>query len=143
MASVNPYDLLNDDAQDQEIQVPAVKKDSVKPAPKTAAKPAAASSASKPAADNRGPRKDGPRTNNRPRDADAPRGPRYDRAPREGGDSTPRPPRGSRAPRGARGGRHGGYDRHSGTGIVDSEKKENNRLGDPAAASLDAEKEAA
>ncbi|KAG0019446.1 hypothetical protein BGZ80_005811, partial [Entomortierella chlamydospora] len=73
MASVNPYDLLNDDAQDQEIQVPAVKKDSVKPAAKTASKtapkPATASSASKPA-DNRGPRKDGPRTSNKPRDSD-------------------------------------------------------------------------
>ncbi|KAF9101491.1 hypothetical protein BGX27_011451 [Mortierella sp. AM989] len=141
MASTNPFDLLNDDAQDQEIRVPAVKKDS-KPAPKPVSKPtAAASTTSKPAADNRGPRRDGPRTNNKPRDSDASHGPRYDRAPREG-DATPRPPRGSRAPRGARGGRHGGYDRHSGTGIVESEKKEHNRLGDPAASEIDGEKDA-
>ncbi|KAF8941278.1 hypothetical protein BGZ58_000563 [Dissophora ornata] len=136
MASTNIFDLLNDDAPDQTIQIPAVKKES-----KPAAKPAAAS-ASKPAADNKAPRKDSARASNKPRD-DAPRGPRYDRTARDG-ESAPRAPRGgARAPRGARGGRHGGYDRHSGTGIIDSEKKENNRLGDPTAASLEAEKDAA
>ncbi|KAG0244964.1 hypothetical protein BGX31_008315 [Mortierella sp. GBA43] len=135
------FAVLNDDAPDQEIQVPAAKKDT-KPAAKTGAKPPQkpAATASKPA-DNKGPRRDGPR-NNRPRDSDAPRGPRYDREPREGGDSS-RPRGGPRAPRGARGGRHGGYDRHSGTGIVDSENKENNRLGDPTSSSLEAEKDAA
>ncbi|KAF9204550.1 hypothetical protein BGZ49_005160 [Haplosporangium sp. Z 27] len=141
MASANPFDLLNDDAQDQEIQVPVVKKDSAKPASKAATKSGAASSASKPAASKPAADNRSPRSNNRPRDSDAPRGPRYDRVPREGGDSTPRP-RGSRAPRGARGGRHGGYDRHSGTGKVDSENKENNRLGDPTAAPFEAEKDA-
>ncbi|KAF9432241.1 hypothetical protein BGZ76_011075 [Entomortierella beljakovae] len=146
MASTNPFDLLDDDAQDQQIRIP-VNKDS-KPAAKpskTAANPAATSTSSKLAGDNRGPRKDGPPRSNRPRDSDAPRGPRYDRAPREG-DATPRPPGGSRAPRGGRGGRggrHGGYDRHSGTGIVESENKENRRLGDPASASIEAERDAA
>ncbi|KAK3817261.1 MAG: hypothetical protein J3Q66DRAFT_339393 [Benniella sp.] len=139
MASANIFAVLNDDAPDQEIQIPAVKKDT-KPAAKPGAKPAA-TAASKPAADNKGPRRDAPRANNRPRDNDAPRGPRYDRAPRDG-EATPRPPRGSRAPRGGRGGRHGGYDRHSGTGIVDSENKENNRLGDPTSSSLEAENDA-
>ncbi|KAG0041938.1 hypothetical protein BGZ83_001088, partial [Gryganskiella cystojenkinii] len=62
MASVNPYDLLNDDAQDQEIRIPAVKKES-KP---VAAKPTPASTggASKAATGNQGPRKDGARTGN-------------------------------------------------------------------------------
>ncbi|KAF9997197.1 hypothetical protein BGZ65_007213 [Modicella reniformis] len=135
MASSNIFAVLSDDTPDQEIQNSATKE--AKPAAKsgaTASKP--------PAADNRAPRNDGPRANNRPRDNDAPRGPRYDRAPREG-EPTPRPRGGPRAPRGARGGRHGGYDRHSGTGIVDSENKENNRLGDPTASSLQAEKDAA
>jgi len=132
MASTNIFDLLNDDAQDQEIQIPVVKKE-VKPA---AAKPAAA--ASKPV-DNKAPRKDGARSN-KPREGDdrAPRGPRFDRAPRDG--AAPRAPRGGRAA--PRGGRHSGLDRHSGTGIVDSEKKENNRLGDPTESSLEAEKDA-
>jgi plasminogen activator inhibitor 1 RNA-binding protein len=130
MASTNIFDLLNDDAQDQEIQIPVVKKD-VKPA---AAKPAAA--ATKTA--EKAPRKDGAR-GGKPRDGDdrAPRGPRFDRTPRDG--AAPRAPR---APRASRGGRHGGFDRHSGTGIVDSEKKENNRLGEPAASSLEGEKDA-
>ncbi|KAF9097662.1 hypothetical protein BGX29_003386 [Mortierella sp. GBA35] len=131
MASTNIFDLLNDDAQDQEIQIPVAKKD-VKPA---AAKPAAAA-ATKTA--EKAPRKDGAR-GGKPRDGDdrAARGPRFDRAPRDGA------PRAPRAPRGApRGGRHGGFDRHSGTGIVDSEKKENNRLGEPATSSLEGEKDA-
>ncbi|KAF9425922.1 hypothetical protein BGZ94_007095 [Podila epigama] len=133
MASTNIFDLLNDDAQDQEIQIPVVKKEAVKPAPKTAA-PAAK------AADNKGPRKDGAR-NNKPRDGDAPRGPRYDRTPRDG--DAPRAPRkdgrGARAPRG---GRHGGFDRHSATGIVDSEKKENKGWGEPTTAPLEGAKDA-
>ncbi|KAI1316379.1 hypothetical protein EDD11_010021 [Mortierella claussenii] len=131
MASKNIFDLLNDDAPDQEIQIPVAKKE-VKPA---AAKPAAA--ATKPA-DNKAPRKDGAR-GGKPRDGDdrAPRGPRFDRTPRDG--AAPRAPRGARAPRG---GRHGGLDRHSGTGIVDSEKKENKRLGDPTESSLEGEKDA-
>ncbi|KAG0207024.1 hypothetical protein BGX28_001624 [Mortierella sp. GBA30] len=130
MASTNIFDLLNDDAQDQTIQVPVVKKE-VKPAAKPAAAPAKA-------ADNKAPRKDGAR-GGKPRDGDdrAPRGPRYDRAPRDG--AAPRAPRGTRAPRG---GRHGGFDRHSGTGKVDSENKENNRLGDATTSSLEAEKDA-
>lgn len=61
MASTNIFDLLNDDAQDQEIQIPVVKKD-VKPA---AAKPAAA--ATKTA--EKAPRKDGAR-GGKPRDGD-------------------------------------------------------------------------
>ncbi|KAF9382688.1 hypothetical protein BGX21_001756 [Mortierella sp. AD011] len=133
MASTNIFDLLNDDAPDQTIQIPAVKKE-VKPA---AAKPAA--TATKPA-DNKAPRKDGAR-GGKPRDGDdrAARGPRFDRAPRDG--AAPRAPRGGRnAPRN---GRHGGFDRHSGTGIVDSENKENKRLGDPTESSLEAEKDAA
>ncbi|KAF9905522.1 hypothetical protein BX616_000991 [Lobosporangium transversale] len=137
MASTNIFDLLNDDAQDQEIQVPAVKKE-VKSAAKPAAKPAAGAART---ADNKAPRKDGAR-GGKPRDGDdrAPRGPRFDRvdrAPRDG--TTPR----NRGPRPSRGGRHGGFDRHSGTGIVDSENKENNRLGDPTESSLEAEKDAA
>ncbi|KAF9959445.1 hypothetical protein BGZ72_009607 [Mortierella alpina] len=139
MASANPFDLLNDDAQDQEIHVPAVKK-AVKPA----APKAAAPSAPKPTtttADNKGPRKTTARPS-QPKDNDTPRGPRYDRAPREG-NVTPRAHGGSRAPRGGRGGRHGGYDRHSGTGKMESENKENNRLGDPTAAALEGEKDAA
>ncbi|KAG0266527.1 hypothetical protein BG011_002017 [Mortierella polycephala] len=128
MASTNIFDLLTDDAQDQEIQIPAVK--AAKPAPTTTAnkKPAAAT-APKPTTAARV---------NRPRDNDVPRGPRYDRVPREG-EYTPHPSRGSRAPRG---GRHGGYDRHSGTGIVDSEKKESNRLGDATTAPLEGERDA-
>ncbi|KAF8961695.1 hypothetical protein BGZ46_001301 [Entomortierella lignicola] len=133
MASTNIFDLLNDDAQDQTIQIPVVKKE-VKPA---AAKPAA--TATKPV-DNKAPRKDGAR-GGKPRDNDAPRGPRFDRAPRDG--SAPRAPRGDRGGRAPRGGRHGGFDRHSGTGIIDSEKKENKRLGDPTESSLEAEKDAA
>ncbi|KAF9192518.1 hypothetical protein BGZ50_008484 [Haplosporangium sp. Z 11] len=131
MASTNIFDLLNDDAQDQEIQIPVVKKE-VKP---VAAKPAAAATK---AADNKAPRKEGAR-GGKPRDGDdrAPRGPRFDRTPRDGANT--RAPRGPRAPRG---GRHGGYDRHSGTGIVDSEKKENNRLGDATTAPLEGEKDA-
>ncbi|KAK3808410.1 MAG: hypothetical protein J3Q66DRAFT_444370 [Benniella sp.] len=140
MATTNIFDLLNDDAQDQEIQIPVAKKD-VKPAAKTAAKPAATATKS---ADNKAPRKDGPR-GGKPRDDDgasAPRGPRFDRAPRDG--SAPRGSRGgSRGSRGGpRGGRHGGFDRHSGTGIVDSENKENNRLGDPTESSLGGEEDA-
>ncbi|KAF9287455.1 hypothetical protein BGZ68_001784 [Mortierella alpina] len=141
MASANPFDLLNDDAQDQEIHIPAVKK-AAKP---SAPKPAAASAPKATTTDNKGPRKATARPS-QPKDNDIPRGPRYDRAPREG-DAAPRAPGGSRAPRGgrggARGGRHGGYDRHSGTGKVDSENKENNRLGDPTAAALEGEKDAA
>lgn len=131
MASTNIFDLLNDDAPDQEIKIPVAKKD-VKPA----AKPAAA--APKAADNNKAPRKEGAR-GGKPRDGDdrAPRGPRFDRAPREGG--APRQSRGGRAPRG---GRHGGFDRHSGTGIVDSENKENNRLGEPAASALGGEQDA-
>ncbi|KAG0264171.1 hypothetical protein BG011_007325 [Mortierella polycephala] len=132
MASTNIFDLLNDDAQDQEIQIPVVKKE-VKP---VAAKPAAAATK---ATDNKAPRKDGARSG-KPRDGGddrAPRGPRFDRTPRDGANV--RAPRGPRAPRG---GRHGGYDRHSGTGIVDSEKKENNRLGDATTAPLEGEKDA-
>ncbi|KAF9995303.1 hypothetical protein BGZ79_011009 [Entomortierella chlamydospora] len=134
MASTNIFDLLNDDAPDQTIQIPAVKKE-VKPA--AAAKPAA--TATKPA-DNKAPRKDGAR-GGKPRDGDdrAPRGPRFDRAPRDG--AAPRAPRGGRSA--PRNGRHGGFDRHSGTGIVDSENKENKRLGDPTESSLEAEKDAA
>ncbi|KAG0305761.1 hypothetical protein BGZ98_003624 [Dissophora globulifera] len=135
MSSTNIFDLLNDDAQDQEIQIPVVKKE-VKPA---AAKSAAAPAATKPA-DNKGPRRDGARDGARggkPREGDAPRGPRFDRAPRDG--AAPRAPR---PPRAQRGGRHGGFDRHSGTGIVDSEKKENNRLGEPTESALEGEKDA-
>ncbi|KAF9149396.1 hypothetical protein BG015_008813 [Linnemannia schmuckeri] len=75
----------------------------------------------------------------------APRGPRFDRAPRGEGEPTPRShgTRGARGARGGRGGaRHGGFDRHSGTGIVDSEKKEHNRLGDATTAPLEGEKDA-
>lgn len=75
----------------------------------------------------------------------APRGPRFDRAPRGEGESTPRAhgTRGARGARGGRGGaRHGGFDRHSGTGIVDSEKKEHNRLGNATTAPLEGEKDA-
>jgi len=64
MASANPFDLLNDDAQDQEIQIPAVKKET-KPVAKTASTPAASK-----AADNKGPRKDGARPNTKPRESD-------------------------------------------------------------------------
>ncbi|KAF9132014.1 hypothetical protein BGW39_000945 [Mortierella sp. 14UC] len=152
MASSNMFDLLNDDAQDQEIKVPAVAK---APAPaKKAATPAASSTTNRPAAaggDNRGPRKEGagaPRQN-RPRGDnyanEAPRGPRFDRVPRGEGESTPRThgTRGARGVRGGRGGaRHGGFDRHSGTGIVDSEKKEHNRLGDATTAPFEGEKDA-
>ncbi|KAI1316021.1 hypothetical protein EDD11_010546 [Mortierella claussenii] len=144
MASTNIFDVLNDDAPDQEIRVPPAT------AKKPASKPVASvssGSANKSAVG--APRKDGAtRANNsgnntnRTRDNEAPRGPQYDRAPRDS-EATPRLPRGSRAPRGARGGRHGGYDRHSGTGIIDSEKKENNRLGDPTSAFFDGEKDAA
>lgn len=141
MASPNPFDLLNDDAQDQSIVIPVVKKD------KPAAKPAsAAPSKATPtkATDNKAPRKDGARSG-KPRDGDdrAPRGPRFDRAPREGAGA-PRDgaSRGSRGGRPPRNGRHGGFDRHSGTGITDSENKENKRLGDPAVSSLEAEKDA-
>lgn len=69
MASTNPFDLLNDDAEDQEIQIPVAKKE-VKPAAKTAAKPAAAST--KPA-ENKAPRRDGPR-GGKPRDDDRGKG---------------------------------------------------------------------
>ncbi|KAF9182598.1 hypothetical protein BGZ51_004651 [Haplosporangium sp. Z 767] len=133
MASTNIFDLLTDDAQDQEIQIPAVKK-ATKPAPTTTAnkKPAAAT-VPKPSTAARV---------NRPRDNDVPRGPRYDRVPREG-EPTSRSSHGFRAPRGGRGGRHGGYDRHSGTGIVDSEKKEANRLGDATTAPFEGERDAA
>ena len=62
MASTNIFDLLNDDAQDQSIQVPAVKKEVKQVAAKAPA------TASKPV-DNKAPRKDGPR-NNKPRDGD-------------------------------------------------------------------------
>lgn len=66
MASANPFDLLNDDAQDQEIQIPAVKKET-KPVAKTASTPAASK-----AADNKGPRKDGAaRPNNKPRESNS------------------------------------------------------------------------
>ncbi|KAF9319741.1 hypothetical protein BG003_008389 [Podila horticola] len=134
MASTNIFDLLNDDAQDQEIQIPVVKKEAVKPAAKPAA-PAAK------AADNKAPRKEGAR-GGKPREGDAPRGPRYDRAPRDG--DAPRAPRkdGARGGRAPRGGRHGGFDRHSATGIVDSEKKENKGWGEPTVAPLEGEKDA-
>lgn len=62
MASTNIFDLLNDDAQDQEIQIPVVKKEAVKPAAKPAA-PAAK------AADNKAPRKEGAR-GGKPREGD-------------------------------------------------------------------------
>lgn len=55
MATPNMFDLLNDDAQDQEIQIPAVKKAAPAPAPK-----AQPGTPSKPT-DNRGPRKEGAR----------------------------------------------------------------------------------
>lgn len=58
MATPNMFNLLNDDAQDQEIQIPAAKK--VAPAPKPRAQPTGGASVSKPA-DNRGPRKEGAR----------------------------------------------------------------------------------
>ncbi|KAG0325534.1 hypothetical protein BG000_001770, partial [Podila horticola] len=70
MATPNMFDLLNDDAQDQEIQIPAVKKAAPAPAPK-----AQPGTPSKPA-DNRGPRKEGarpPRRDNE--DRGGPRGP--------------------------------------------------------------------
>ncbi|KAG0064903.1 hypothetical protein BGZ89_008757 [Linnemannia elongata] len=155
MASTNMFDLLNDDAQDQEIKVPAVAKATPsKPAAKATPSAGGASGANRSAGgDNRGPRKDagaGGARQNRPRPAnndpnEAPRGPRFDRAPRGEGESTPRShgTRGSRGVRGGRGGaRHGGFDRHSGTGIVDSEKKEHNRLGDATTAPLEGEKDA-
>ncbi|KAF9966527.1 hypothetical protein BGZ70_002035 [Mortierella alpina] len=145
MASANPFDLLNDDAQDQEIHIPVVKKAAKPSAPKPAAASAPKSSTTSTTTDNKGPRKATARPS-QPKDNDIPRGPRYDRAPREG-EATPRAPGGSRVPRGGRGGirggRHGGYDRHSGTGKVESENKENNRLGDPTAAPLEGEKDAA
>jgi len=62
MASTNIFDLLNDDAQDQEIQIPVAKKEAVKPAAKPAA-PAAK------AADNKAPRKEGAR-GGKPREGD-------------------------------------------------------------------------
>ncbi|KAK3847143.1 MAG: hypothetical protein J3R72DRAFT_394987 [Linnemannia gamsii] len=148
MASTNMFDLLNDDAQDQEIKVPAVTKSA--PAPKPKAAPTPTSNNRSAGGDNRGPRKDGggaPRPN-RPRGDnanEAPRGPRFDRAPRGEGEPTPRShgTRGARGARGGRGGaRHGGFDRHSGTGIVDSEKKEHNRLGDATTAPFEGEKDA-
>ncbi|KAF9927040.1 hypothetical protein FBU30_003538 [Linnemannia zychae] len=73
-----------------------------------------------------------------------PRGPRFDRAPRGEGESIPRShgTRGARGSRGGRGARHGGYDRRSGTGIVDSEQKESNRLGDATTAPLEGERDA-
>ncbi|KAF9415251.1 hypothetical protein BGZ76_004825 [Entomortierella beljakovae] len=141
MASPNLFDLLNDDAQDQTIVIPVVKKDA-KPAANTAAATTSKATPTK-AADNKGPRKDGARSG-KPRDGDdrAPRGPRFDRTPRDGaprdGASRGGAPRGGRAPRN---GRHGGYDRQSGTGITDSENKENKRLGDPAVSSIEAEKD--
>src|SRR5690554_752467 len=68
MASTNIFDLLNDDAQDQEIQIPVVKKE-VKP---VAAKPAAAATK---ATDNKAPRKDGAR-GGKPREGGDDRGKR-------------------------------------------------------------------
>ncbi|KAG0341686.1 hypothetical protein BG004_005943 [Podila humilis] len=133
MASTNIFDLLNDDAQDQEIQIPVAKKEAVKAAPKAAAPTKAA--------DTKAPRKEGAR-GGKPRDGDAPRGPRYDRAPRD--SDAPRAPRkdGARGGRAPRGGRHGGFDRHSATGIVDSEKKENKGWGEPTTAPLEGAKDA-
>ncbi|KAG0352445.1 hypothetical protein BG005_008128 [Podila minutissima] len=139
MATPNMFDLLNDDAQDQEIHIPAVKKAAPTPKPKT--QPGAAPS--KPA-DNRGPRKDSarpPRRDNE--DREGTRGPQYDRMPPKEGEPAPRPPRGSRnSTRGARGGRHGGYDRHSATGMVDSEKKLKQGWGEPTVAALQGEQDA-
>ncbi|KAG0214179.1 hypothetical protein BGX33_002370 [Mortierella sp. NVP41] len=153
MASTNIFDLLNDDAQDQEIKIPAVTKaaatkPAAKPTPTTAAAGFGLNNRSAPSGDNRGPRKDSARPN-RPRGDnnanEAPRGPRFDRAPRGEGESIPRShgTRGARGGRGGRGGaRHGGFDRHSGTGIVDSEKKEHNRLGNATTAPFEGEKDA-
>ncbi|KAF9164353.1 hypothetical protein DFQ27_009708 [Actinomortierella ambigua] len=132
MASTNPFTLLNDDAQDQEIQVPAVKKET-----KPAVKPAAATSAPKPA-DNRGPRRDN--RGGKPRDGDdrAPRGPRFDRAPRDGAAPRERGARQHRAPRNGR-----EFDRHSGTGIADSKKKEKQGWGNPTTAPIEGGEDAA
>lgn len=130
MASTNLFNLLNDDAQDQEIQIP-VKKE-VKPAPKPAAAPA--SSAPKPAG-NQGPRRDN--RSGKPRDGDdrAARGPRFDRPPRgEGGAPRERGARQHRAPRNGR-----EFDRHSGTGIADSKKKEKQGWGNPTTAQTEGE----
>ncbi|KAF9976868.1 hypothetical protein BGZ73_007576 [Actinomortierella ambigua] len=133
MASTNPFTLLNDDAQDQEIQVPVVKKEA-----KPAAKPAAATSAPKPA-DNRGPRRDN--RGGKPRDGDdrASRGPRFDRAPR--GDGAAPRERGARQHRAPRNGRE--FDRHSGTGIADSKKKEKQGWGNPTTAPIEGSEDAA
>ncbi|OAQ23886.1 hypothetical protein K457DRAFT_878765 [Linnemannia elongata AG-77] len=74
MASTNMFDLLNDDAQDQEIKVPAVAKATPsKPAAKATPAAGGASGANRSAGgDNRGPRKDagaGGARQNRPRPA--------------------------------------------------------------------------
>ncbi|KAF9421662.1 hypothetical protein BGZ94_008771 [Podila epigama] len=144
--STNIFDLLNDDAQDQEIHIPAVTKAAPKPKAAATGHSGAGASASHASsarpADHKGPRKDGqkpsrPRRETDDRDRGGPRGPRYDRTPRAEGEPAPRPFSGSRnSTRGGRGGRHGGYDRHSGTGIIDSEKKEIKGWGEPTMAAL-------
>ncbi|KAF9577799.1 hypothetical protein BGW38_006755 [Lunasporangiospora selenospora] len=141
MATTNIFDLLTDDAPDQEIRIPVAKKDATpaKPKPKPAST-TTAGSASRQSDSAKGPRRDAPRPN-RPRDTDAPRGPQYDRSTRSEGDPAPRAPRGSRKlPH--RGGRHGGYDRHSATGIADSEKKEKQGWGEPTTSELEGAKDA-
>jgi hypothetical protein len=148
VASTNIFNLLIDDAQDSEVQVPVVKpaKKETKPAPKTGNRQVAGGDNKSRNINNNNNnnnsrstyKQDGARggRSGAPRDGDrAPRGPRFDREKNDG----PRPYQGDRHYR-PRGGRHEGLDRQSGTGIVDSEKKENQAWGEPITSEIEGEK---